>query len=613
MGTKNYYVEYAIGSVSNRFNLCKLNEFYNVIANNPNQEIYRSMFLYDKDIHDHLKETKSIGNYSGIQAVDKLYLDIDLAGEKRGDETIKTVQEVIEHIKSMSIPEDYIQLWFSGRGFHIHLPDVYGFEPSKIVAQKVRSTMERDFGKYIDNIYDKARLIRAGYSLNKKSQCFKLPLPLQSINKWDYDEIKDFAKDFKNLSYKPPKLPVGVSETFKDLKPVDISKKKGKQIMTTFNRSKSKTTNFITCSQHMYNAGYVHGQRHNFLLRIASIWMRHYGHDKAMVQSMARAWNSSLSNPLPSEEVAHVLRGVFDKNGYAYKCSDKILSEYCDSKCTKYRYKNLEETLEASNINEVSNIMAEYYNTDFTGKSFDLKSVFPFMPNSYVFRCGDLAVLQGDTKLGKTAFWQYIIANLTLPTLFLSLEVQTHLMGRRFMQIALQKSKEEIIEYYQNHNTEMIQKAENKLQHIHIIDSSKVPDLSKYGEMIDEYDVKIIVIDTLDPIKAREAPKGGDLTEQIYIINTLKDLAVEKDVIILGVNHISKASHYRATQDGQRLDVYSAKGASDLAQKCDKLISFEGSLDNTRRTISATVSRDEGSFEITTTFDWNTFSFRKRT
>ena len=611
MGTQDYYVEYAIGTVSNRFNLCKVNEFFNVIKNNPNQEVYRSMFLYTKDIHDHLKETNSTGSYNGIQAVDKLYLDIDLAGEKRGDETIKTVQKVIKHIKSMSIPEDYIQLWFSGRGFHIHLPDVYGFNPSKTVAQSVKATMERDFGKYIDSIYDKARLIRAGYSLNQKSKCYKLPLPLRTIDEWNYNEIKDFAKDLQT-SYKAKKLPVGVSESFKDLIPVDISKKINKHKATTFNRSKSKTTNFITCAQHMINAGYVHGKRHDFLLRIASIWMRHYGHDKTSVQSLARTWNNNLDKPLPSEEVTHVLNGVFDKNGYAYGCDDTILNEYCDSKCVKYQYKNLEEKLEVSDINDISKIMSEYYNTDFTDKSFDLKSVFPFMANSYVFRCGDLAILQGDTKLGKTAFWQYVVSNLNLKTLFLSLEVQTHLMGRRFMQIVMNESKDEIINYYHTNNTAKIDEATEKLEHIKVVDSSTIPDLSQYGKMIDEHDVKIIVIDTLDRVVARDSKRSDELGKQIHIINALKDLAVEKDIIVLGVNHISKGAHYRQ-KEGERLDVYSAKGASDLAQKCDKLISFEGSQDNTRRTVSATVSRDEGSFEITTTFDWKTFTFRKRT
>ena len=256
--------------------------------------------------------------------------------------------------------------------------------------------------------------------------------------------------------------------------------------------------------------------------------------------------------------------------------------------------------------------MSEYYNTDFTDKSFDLKSVFPFMANSYVFRCGDLAILQGDTKLGKTAFWQYVVSNLNLKTLFLSLEVQTHLMGRRFMQIVMNESKDEIINYYHTSNTAKINEATEKLEHIKVVDSSTIPDLSQYGKMIDEHDVKIIVIDTLDRVVARDSKRSDELGKQIHIINALKDLAVEKDIIVLGVNHISKGAHYRQ-KEGERLDVYSAKGASDLAQKCDKLISFEGSQDNTRRTISATVSRDEGSFEITTTFDWKTFTFRKRT
>ena len=44
------------------------------------------------------------------------------------------------------IGNELIQLWFSGSGFHIHIPNIYGFEPSNNIAKIVRATLQRDFG-----------------------------------------------------------------------------------------------------------------------------------------------------------------------------------------------------------------------------------------------------------------------------------------------------------------------------------------------------------------------------------------------------------------------------------------------------------------------------------
>ena len=359
----------------------------------------------------------------------------------------------------------------------------------------------------------------------------------------------------------------------------------------------------------MYNAGYVHGYRHKHLLRLASLWITKFGFPKEAVMNMARIWNNSLTQPLPNEEVSTVLRSITTKDGYNYSCRDEVLSRYCDSKCTLYRYKDLDDNVAAFNSSQMAQILLESYTEDFTHRSFNIKEIFPFMAQDYVIKCGELVVLTGDTKLGKTAFWQYIIANVTIPTLFLSLEVQAKLMARRFYQIALNKSKEQIENMFIAGNNEEIEEAVNKLEHLQIIDASTAPDISLYAEMIDKHDVKIIVVDTLDVVQAKFAKKEP-LQQQIYIINALKNLAVEKDIIVLAVNHLSKSASYRH-KEGEELDVYSAKGASDVAQKSDKIIAFMGNKQSKKRKIKSLASRDESDFEIVTAFDWKTFSFSK--
>ena len=611
MGINNYLIEYAINTIANRKKFCTLADFKDVLNKNKGRELYRSMFLYHPDeINKHFEENGSVAKYNGKQAIDKLYIDVDLEGQKQGDETISKVGNLVNDILALGVKHEHINVWFSGRGFHIHLPDIYGFKPSSSIAAQVRATMQRDFAKYIDNIYDNTRLIRSSYSLNKKSNRYKVPLPLSAVtsNVWEYTYVLDFAKSNSKM-YAHKKLPDKVSELYPSLLPHIPSKKNEKVTKAIFTNVKYKPTKHITCIQHMYNAGYVHGHRHKHLLRLASLWITKFGFPKEAVMSMARTWNNSLTQPLPNEEVSTVLRSITNKDGYNFSCRDEVLSKYCDSKCTLYRYKDLDENITAVNSSQMAQILLEAYTEDFTNRSFNIKEIFPFMTQDYVIKCGELVVLTGDTKLGKTAFWQYIIANIDIPTLFLSLEVQAKLMSRRFYQIALNQSKAQIENMFIAGDRPKIEEAVNRLEHLQIIDASTAPDISQYAEMVDKHDVKIIVVDTLDVVQAKFAKKEP-LQQQIYIVNALKNLAVEKDIIVLAVNHLSKSASYRH-KEGEELDVYSAKGASDVAQKSDKIIAFMGNKQSKKRKIKSLASRDESDFEIVTAFDWKTFSFSK--
>lgn len=72
-----YYVEYALGSVSNRNQVIEVQEFNTLVGMNTGKEIYRSMFLYHEDIVPYLETNKTVIGFDGLQAVDKLVIDID--------------------------------------------------------------------------------------------------------------------------------------------------------------------------------------------------------------------------------------------------------------------------------------------------------------------------------------------------------------------------------------------------------------------------------------------------------------------------------------------------------------------------------------------------------
>jgi hypothetical protein len=113
---------------------------------------------------------------------------------------------------------------------------------------------------------------------------------------------------------------------------------------------------------------------------------------------------------------------------------------------------------------------------------------------------------------------------------------------------------------------------------------------------------QIVVVDTTDCIKVE---KALGLDKEDLQARGLKEVAQQLNVIIFGIHHIAKPDKY---QPHAALTVHSGKGASTWEQKADKVISIEGNTEFNTRTIKSLAARDEGSFRITATVDWNTFT-----
>ena len=607
MKNTNWYVEYAIGSVANRNKFCTVNEFGEIARAAIGQEIYRSMFLYSDDIQAYVDKNGSVTGYNGVQNVDKLVIDIDYIKEgtldNGGLKTINTVVDVIDAMTKKLIEPEHFNIWFSGTGFHIHLTNVYGFEPSNKLAQQVRVTMQRDFGQHIDLIYDSRRLIRAGFSLNQKTNLFKIPIPYMYLEDKSYSEICDLAKSINN-DYVPHIIK---DEKIIGLDPMDMSRKNVSEVRKVFDKAKGITTRHITCSQHIYNAGYVKGNRHKHLLALASIWRKKLGFDKYGCDNLARSYMAKMDKPLKPEETSRIVSDAF-KNDYNYGCSHPVLTPYCDSKCMLFKYKDLDDNKDTLDSNSMIDNLVRFANENFEDRSFDLKTIFPFLKQKHIFTTGQLITLIGDTGLGKTAFISYLITQLPhINTLFFSLEVDDVTMSRRFLQAALNMSKPDIMHALKTRDEDVLTRGESLINHIKLRTSS--PDIQDLTSYVANQDCKIVVVDTIDRIPAKYAGKD-DFARQEIIANGLKDMAMKEDVIVFAVHHISKSASFNINE-GQRLNVHSGKGNSAIEQKSDQYIAYEGIKKQMLRTVRSVKSRDESDFEITLKFNWNTFRYDK--
>ncbi|MBU46190.1 MAG: hypothetical protein CMD28_02065 [Flavobacteriales bacterium] len=581
------YVELAIGSVSNRAYAIRPEHITKYIK--PNQELYRSLFILDKSAFEHFRDKGSIKSYKGTYALNTVIFDID-RGKKTGQDTKQRALSFYETLLEQGLEDDQIHIWFSGRGFHIEIPNLYGFVPSENLPYQVKMTIDSHFGKLVDNIYDKGRLIRVGYTINMKSELYKLPLSWKMLNDMTYLEICEYCQTQKqDYNHKP--FDENQITIWED-KVLDVKEFKEE------NNADVSNTNLnahVTCVQKMWKSD-KEGERHITLLRMANGWRR-MGIQKEGAIKMSEYNIPSLDH----NEILKIIDDVYAWEHNGYSCSDTIMEKYCDPICKFYKNKNY--GLEVLNVKELSSKLRDFVHMDMDTNSFNLKDYYP-MNTDYRFLPGELAILLGDTKLGKTAWLQSLMVKLShMNVMYLSLEVGDWLIFRRFLQAGNGITKQEVNETYRIYDEDRVNKINDKVKHIKVMTTS--PDIDSMKQLIADNQPQIVCIDTIDAIEVKY--NNDPFTKMEKIVNSLKQIATQMDVIFFGISHISKG----ASRD--MLTVHSAKGNSAIEQKADKILGIQGQRDaNNIRVIRSLASRDETDFEMAFDFDYKTFQFKPR-
>lgn len=571
------YIEIALGAFTNRGKILPENELGSYIKKAQELELplFRSYFSYDEKVLNHLGKT--LRAYPGTVYINTLIFDIDKAGDKDVHLHLRAKDFVQNLIDNWDLDEDTIKTWYSGSGFHIEIPNIFEFPPSQH-TEAIKQTLTHYFPQG-DNIYDKTRLIRVGNTINPKTNRYKILLSLDDFFDLPIEDIIEHSKKPQTITEKP----FGKFTTFPEL----IIKTE-KLSLRNEDTSPNSTTKIVTCMQKLYNRGSTKGTRHTDMLRLASSWRR-AGIPYNGIITMLEQWAPTLEKT----EITNIVNSVF-KRKYQYSCKDPVFEKYCDPKCIFYSKKNYSPEIYDSQSLEHS--YTKFIKKDFSDSSFDLADIY-HLDSKFTILPGELVMVIGDTKLGKSAWVQNICTNIELPILYLSLEMHERLTFRRFIQIAHHLSKEEVNQYYKTKENTLSQ----KINHIRIM--SAAPQIDTIKRIIADSEAKVIVVDVVDAIEVKGIPDEAKITP---IINELKNAAQQLDVIIIGVHHISKASA-RDTM----LDIHSGKGSSSVEQKADKIIAIEGDRMKPYRKISSLGARDEQPFKIITQMSPKTFEFRQ--
>ncbi len=576
------YIEVAVGSTVNRnqaIPLDSLKEYLN------GDELYRSYYTFNSDFPKHLETFKTVKSFKGKCYLDRIILDID-KGSNTDEYVLERTRECIRNmLDGLEIPEDWIQPWFSGTGYHIHLPNIFGFEPSKNLPQIVKETLTRYFPEADPSIYDRTRIIRVGYTKNSKTGLYKTPFTVREIMSLNWKEIhKEAENPFRDIEQKD----VEITKMFDPVIPT----RSNNQDVGSQGTRQVEVSSIAPCVQKMYNEGPKVGKRHITLLRMISYYRRH-GIPQEAVTSIVSGWAPNMDLKERENMVASSYAG-----SYRYGCHDKIMDEYCDPKCIYYpsKAKGNDPMVAVLSAEDMEKRYVERIRNNLHEHGFNLKDLYPSIGSDYWFLPNELSILMGDTGLGKTGLMQNIVLRAKLKTLWLSLEFDDYLMYRRFLQIDKSKTSQEVDEHYM-HNSNSWSKDIDYIQCLTV-----PPTIEGVKHLVAETMPKILVIDTIDGLGSTQYISDS-MVKIDHIIQGLRQIVSAQDIIIIGVSHITKSG----SRDG-RLDVHAAKHSSSIAQKADKVMAIEGDRDSQLRVFRSLKSRDANNFE--TTLEYNPLYFQ---
>ena len=453
--TESRYVEIAIDHPGHRGIIIPVTDLSDTIKRHSGP-IFRTLYSFDKEILKHFEIRKTIKNYRGKYYLDQIILDID-KGDNTDEHTHNNTKDVIDRmINEYEIDPNSIKPWFSGTGYHIAIPDIFGLEPDNQLPDLVKTTMQHYFPES-DNIYDGSRLIRLGYTPNEKTsfKYYKTPFTIKEIFKLSHDEIKEIAQEPRSNFTYPIIKGASINQL---LKTVSRAKPKTAKLTTPAEQDKDYS-GVVTCVQKMVAEGPVEGSRHNKIMRITSAFMR-----KGVPLEYIVTANTQLFSNMNAYEVERHTIDTFNK-GYRFGCHDFMFDKYCDEKCIYFKQKMQGGDIitPIANSEELERMYVDAVRKDQSKQSINLANIYR-LDKDYWMYPGEMIIIYGDTGMGKTAWVQNLCTHIGLNTLFLSLEVDPKLMYRRFVQISTGKSKIEVDTHYKTENNSW----SSQLKHIRI-------------------------------------------------------------------------------------------------------------------------------------------------
>ena len=172
----------------------------------------------------------------------------------------------------------------------------------------------------------------------------------------------------------------------------------------------------------------------------------------------------------------------------------------------------------------------------------------------------NLMVLSGETNAGKSTYSLNIIKELAerdIPSLFLPIERGVYSLGRRFLQILLGKTQEDMTFTTKEQWRDTLKKISGLPVYmakpkVHELEKTIVRAKRLFG-------IRVAIIDHMDYLIRGSANKEALISEKMH---ELKHIAEQNGVVVIVITHINRG----ALVGGQRPTIKNLKGSSSLEQ-----------------------------------------------
>ncbi|MDR3665438.1 MAG: AAA family ATPase [Ignavibacteriaceae bacterium] len=588
----SHYVEIAVGGPRHQSTCVQKSKLLDRMTEciKMKQELYKSVFTFDDRIQDHLRTRKSASGFIGNMTLDSIIFDIDRSKNTDALTLHRAIVFVEGLFDTWKLQEDWVQIWFSGTGYHIQIPEIFGFTSTPDLDQVVKATLDTYFPEADTVFYHKAGLIRVGYTINSKSGLYKTPLSWEELKTLSVEDIKQLAST--------PRLDVKfkkqiVEPMYQDLICNEV-RTDNKLVVSLDSPSK-----VVTCVQAMYKVGEELGTRHERIMAMVSSWRRS-GIPLSGVIDMIKSYAPSMDQ----YEIEKHCSDIY-KKGYQFGCEHKTMKQFCSSSCIYYANKDYSADIVSGK--DMEKQMVKFARTDFRNRGINLQDIWQIDKPFWIYP-GYYVNTIGDTGLNKTALMQNIAIAIPQfsPILYLSTEFSNLLLFRRFTQIAHDMTKDQVLEHYQTHENHL----SNAFDHIHYLKTT--PNLGEIQKLVARFNPKIVIIDTIDDINV-SGLKGLEAEQKLA--QGLKQLAENQETIIMCVHHIRKDGAETTDKEGvskaKVLSMRDGKGSGSFNQKADVVIAIEGDRTKTQRRVSILKGRDDSPFKIAFNVDMDTFKFNQ--
>ena len=535
---------------------------------NVAKDTFLSLYGYDESVIEYFNEKKTLSGYSGIIYLPREFV-LDIDGSEVEEAQEKTIS-LISMLNNLGVPTN---VYFSGRGFHVGVPDsAFKWKPDVNLHLKVKDELDkRDIYKYADvSVTDKTRIIRLNNTLNSKSKLWKVYIK--------NDELLELnALGIKAIANKPRQIKIPELQC----EPVfDVTVREVKKQTIKFKETLGKEPDpmLYPCIQTMLK-GTTYGGRHATALRLAA-WLR-WRYPENVVRLVMEDWRKSVTteeHPFKEIEMERIVTDCYkghNGNGYRYGCNDKIMDKHCNSTCTLFKAKKSQGIMSADDMEE--NLIS-WLKGDL--KPINLGALygkdFPIYP-------GELVVIQAPPKSMKTMLVQNWANSLKRTTYFLEMEMSPRQIWQRFIQIEQKWTEEQLKEHYANDNYKLA----NKFKWLNMdYQPCFAIELEKRIAMLPEKP-EIVIVDHMGLLLSKHRDLNLKMEE---ISGALTEVAIKHNIVVIAICEITK----QAMAEG--MGISSVRGSFRIAYNASKILSLTTAKD-TEGNINTMVIKTEANRE----------------